>query len=401
MQWLPALALALAACANAAGAAPTAKGRVDELAGQLGSPASALRIKAADGLGELGPEATSAVPNLVRALTDPEVVVRNRAAAALGKIQEPTAQVVPALLARIEAATEEWTVRHNAAVALSWIGEPAVAGLKQRLTSAQPFTRAYAADALIRMKSGSGHVPVVLPVVESLLADKDTSVRAFAVQLVVKLGPVGKSTTPALIRLLDDPVGDVRVSAVKALISIGNEASGAIPRVLRVLKEDKEQWARIHATEFLAVAGGGREDVISALIGSFGDSKDRVGAYAAQALAKLGEPAVPGLLAVVKSTEKSSRQWALDALATMGPKVGGQKQSVAEALVTILEQEKEAAIRFRAAGALGFLGVSTPAVAAALKAATRDSDEIVRVNARDALKRLGLPEAVGPVPLRN
>ena len=114
---------------------------------------------------------------MIKALGDPDDLVRRNAAWALGKIQVPHDAVVAALMAKLHEPEEDWSVRHNAALSLSWIGEPAVPALRRGLDAKVEWTRAYSADALLRI-GGEERMKWVVPVVGQLLGAPEVSMRA-------------------------------------------------------------------------------------------------------------------------------------------------------------------------------------------------------------------------------
>lgn len=364
--------------------------QVADLLSKLANPLPAVRIAATEGLGKIGQPASAAVPALLRSLEDPEVVVRNNAAWALGKIGSPSGQIVPALAAKVEAAKEIWTVRHNAALSLSWIGQPAVPALRKGLDSADGWTRAYSGDALYRIAPQGPDRARVVEVMIGLLSDQDPGLRAFGVATAGTIGPPAAAAAPHFVRLLDDPDANVRASALNVLPRLGPAAAVAIPRLLRVLKESKEDAARLGATVGLSELGGDDAALTTAFVAALGDKAGRVSSAAAQALGKRGEVTVPALLDVLKSENESLRKAALDGFSFMGTKAGDKAAGVATVLIPLLQQDRSYEIRFRSAVALGVLGVRSASVTSALTGALKDDNEIVRVNARDALQRLGV-----------
>lgn len=398
MKKIPIYSVLLFAAVATAGAAASAgqmtgkQGDLAQLVADLGSPLLPLRTAAAQDLGKMGERATPAVPALVRALGDDDVLVRSHAAWALGKIKQPGDRIIPALISRLEDDREEWPVRHNSALSLSWIGKPAVPRLQEGLSGSTPWLRAYSADALLRVDGGK-FATEIGPVVKALLSDPNVGVRAFAATLAERMGEAAGDTVPELAALLSDPDVTARTHAIKALPKVGPAAVKAIPQILAAL-HDQEQWIRIGAAHALGELGGAHPETIPALITAFNDKKERVSAYAVQSLAKIGEPAVPALRTALTSNTKSTRIFAAETLAFMGARAGSEARSAAESLVELLSTEREWEVRFRAANALGLLGLSSLPVVNALTKALDDDHEIVRLNARDALGKLGrsLPE---------
>jgi HEAT repeat protein len=101
-----------------------------------------VRAAAAESLARFGAEAT-----LARLLRDQSWVVRSHAAKAAGSAR--ATELAPRLAELLE--DEVWWVRQNAALALSELGDRAVAALLPRLHSADRFARNKAAEVLVRI----------------------------------------------------------------------------------------------------------------------------------------------------------------------------------------------------------------------------------------------------------
>jgi HEAT repeat protein len=126
---------------------------------------------------------------------------------------------------------------------------------------------------------------------------------------------------------------------------------------------------------------------ISALLDVFKDSDENIRANASQSVARLGLPALAPLLETLKSASAPIRELAVDALLELGP----QAQPAVDSLLALLGSEPESNVRFRAAGALGAIGDSSPKVLEALeKSAANDQDPTVRAHSTGALRTLTL-----------
>jgi HEAT repeat protein len=381
----------IAGSPRAAQVLPVPGPEVAALVTDLASPLTPVRIAAAEGLGKVGPKAETAVPALIRALNDPEVVVRTHSAWALGKVGKPAGPIVPALITKLRAENEEWAVRHNAALSLSWLGEPAVAELKATLSHRDPWARAYAGDSLFRLAPTGAYAGDVVPVARRLLAEREPRLRSFSATLLSHFGPAAAVALPELVALLADKDVEVRKVVVQVFPRLGPTSKSATPALLNALKEDNEQWVRIGAAASLGEIGDASPEVIRGLIGAFNDKRERVAAYAVTALANLGEPTVPELQSALKSPDKTVRMLAADAFAFMGTRAGRKAGEASASLVPVLRTDREWEVRFRAATALGVLAVPSDSVIGALKDGAKDEHEIVRLNSETALKKLTRP----------
>jgi HEAT repeat protein len=360
----------------------------EDLARDLRSPIAAVRIAAAEGLGKIGVSAVAAVPALARALEDPDVVVRSHAAWALGKIGRPAEVIVPLLITRLQSPSEEWPVRHNAGLSLSWIGAPAIPAVRNALKHEDSWARAYAADALTRIGPADRYAGEIVPLAGQLLSEADPAIRRYALQLLGQFRERGADYVPEILRLLSDTDHTVRTSAAQTLPTLGKKAVAGVPHLLKLLKEDKDQWVRITSADALGEIGDASPQVVAGLVAAFTDGKERVGAYAVMALGKMGEAAVPVLLDTLKAEPKIARMFAVDALALIGTRAGAKTDMVLEHLARLVQTDKEWEVRARSAAALGIIKLSNDHVREALKAGASDEHEIVRAHAGKAAETL-------------
>jgi HEAT repeat protein len=177
----------------------------------------------------------------------------------------------------------------------------------------------WAAIVLARQKEDA---PRLVPRLTKLLRDKDSRVRANAVQVLHDFGAASAAATSELARLLEeDPSAEVQAAALRALASIGPEASAATPVLLRILAQKRN-----------------REEVLDALGSIRPTSREAV-----TAVASLLNPS-----------------------SSDTPKADGYRRSVAMAT-------------------LGKIGPAARTALPALRAGLLDEDAIVRVEATYAL----------------
>jgi HEAT repeat protein len=325
-----------------------------------GRPVYARRA-AAEGLGKQGSAAVSAVPALVKSLTeDRDTIVRNNAAWALGKIRSPDPAAIESLVRAL--ADAEWTVRHNAALSLTWIGRPAFAALRIATSDADSLRAVHAVKALL--VSDPSTCSEVAPKLTQLLADQSPAIRQIAANVSGLAAERGEMLVPALAKVLDDENSETRKQAIQALHAIGKPAAGAIPQLLRVLKGDKEKWNRTAAALALASIGNADSFVIEALAAAAKEKESRVRSYAGSALARLGEAALPTLQGFASSEDSRLRQLSCFVVGMMGHE--GRKGS---AILIPLLRDAESQIRCAAAGSLALIGDASNEVKAALESA--------------------------------
>jgi len=206
-------------------------------------------------------------PALVEALPDESETVRLNAAYALGAMGE---SVVPVLID---------TMRRETIASI----EETTAKTPDNLHGTNP-TAGYAAQALSTIG-----LPAV-PALVGILDDEHWWVRAAAVDILTKIGPLAKEATPAMMRLVNDEHWWVRRNAIEALGTIG-QASPATVQLLMNRVQDTDYRVRRNAAITLAKFGPLAAPAIPALVKSLEDEDRYNRFYAASALKHIGTPA--------------------------------------------------------------------------------------------------------------
>ncbi len=194
--------------------------------------------------------------------------------------------------------------------------------------------------------ANAGLTQAILPI----LTDPDPVVRRQAIMVLDRANMVTTEAVVELIKALDDPEYSFRENAAHALSYAPNEAKetlrGALPQLIREVERKNE---------------------------SAGYALGRIGSDAG--------PAVESLLQALRDPDLNMRQSAIFALG----RIGTQSERVVPALVTALEDNTTA---IQAAYALGLYGPAARSAVPALHQALNSSDDLVRRNARDALKKI-------------
>ncbi|MBN2453282.1 MAG: HEAT repeat domain-containing protein, partial [Candidatus Omnitrophica bacterium] len=123
-----------------------------------------------------------------------------------------------------------------------------------------------------------------------------------------------KAAVPELIKALGDKNDDVRKNAAEALGRIGQAAKDAVPALVKALG-DKNDVVRKNAAETLGRIGPDAKDAVPELI----QAVDDIGNAAAEAIGKIGLPAVPALIQALKDKNYFIRDEAAEILGRIGP----------------------------------------------------------------------------------
>lgn len=304
---------------------------------------------AAHVLGLLGRRAADAVPDLIAVLKRRQApaAARSEAVFALGRIAEPADAVVPALIAALTDSTRE--VREQAAESLGWIDPPA---------------------------------PQAATALAAALKDADAKVAIKACQALSFVGDA--KTAPALLAAFQGGRAELAIEAGRALWLLGPKAESVVPTLLTASQgpPDKSGPAR----SLLASFG---TSIVPVLIKALGDGAAARREAAADALGRIGPPArtaVPALLAALKDKSSAVALMAARAVAEIDP-------TRSLPAVPLLADSLDVP---GAAAALANIGAdargAVPALIAALKPHKGNSaQELIRLNARLALARIGAP----------
>lgn len=128
---------------------------------------------------------------------------------------------------------------------------------------------------------------------------------------------VGSRFVSQLLPLLNYPDKQVRLSTMAVLKEISHRA--VVPYLLETLKKEKDESIRVNVIEILGKKGS--EEVVETLIEEMGKKKEMLETDAAvSALINIGKPAVPYLLRVLKDDKTHKSAYAAYALAKIGDK---------------------------------------------------------------------------------
>ena len=164
------------------------------------------------------------------------------------------------------------------------------------------------------------------------------------------------------------------------LLSAGHLQAADVGTLVQDLK-DNDLIVRLHAAKALGEAKDAR--AVEPLIAALGDKG--CGYTAANALAKIGKPAVEPLIVALKNENPFVRRNAAEALGEI------KDSSAVKPLINALN-DNDLIVRRNAAKALGKIKDSS--AEESLTSALKDESPAVRRNAAIALRDMGKPEAV-------
>lgn len=349
-----------------------------------------------------------AAPALLLALDEPDKAVRTGSSTALAQIiyvREDAGlcrQAVAPLTACLDDSSP--TIRLNAVHALNEAARVLAAdrGLKVKLT-ARLAARLYDIDEKVRQEAAFGlaqlaDVGALNPLIASL-KDPEGGVRSNAARGLGRIGDV-KAVLPLLVAAYSDPLESVRQQARAALLAVGTPALRPLVAALR----DNRMEIRATAAEMLDGLGWQPADdergvaywiargqyarcaevglpAVDALLTLLRGPLDDAAAQAvAEALIKIGGPAVEALLARLPSG-----QWKSMAVIEVLGRAGDAR--VVMPLIEMLEDMQQGEVYHRAA-AEALVKIGGGHAVQALILALHDQDELSRRIAADALDRL-------------
>ncbi|HAJ61412.1 MAG TPA: PBS lyase [Cyanobacteria bacterium UBA8543] len=162
--------------------------------------------------------------------------------------------------------------------------------------------------------------------------------------------------------------------------------SPAVPFLIEALKTDSKQ-VRWRAASALAEIGAEASSAVPSLMVMLHDEDEYIRRIAAYALGKIGPQASSAVPNLIEALQDSDRNLRMVAAYALG-KIGSQASVAVPTLIATL-QNKNAEVRLSAATALGRIGAEEKTAVPALIAALQDTDKYVRQGAADALGRFG------------
>jgi HEAT repeat protein len=373
-----------------------AKETLPEILKLIGDPEESVRSSVASICGRM--KFRPAVPLLVKALEDPEPEVRSSALSALMELR--AREALPSLLRRLEDGDAE--VRAVAVRALAGAGpREAAPHLLKMLEDPDEFVRSATADAFRELEWRPA-VPALIKALKDPSKDVQRSILSALGELggleaareLVRLRPTDPDASkalynfsrgelwPVILPMLKSPDAGTRKNAVEAA-GIGGVVQ-AIPDLLPLL-DDADPEIRLGTMRTLN--GFNTVRSIPGLLRRLGGEERRdIRLEAARDLGWLrAREAIPGLTALLRSSDAEERVAAAGALAPMGV-----KEAVAESLALL--RHESAAIQRNAAWIAADAG--EPEVLPLLLRYLESNDDGIRQLALSGLIRLKSLESI-------
>jgi HEAT repeat protein len=234
---------------------------------------------------------------LIEALSSKDALVRRDAADVLAATARSNDSAAKNALIRVLANDGDAQTRAEAASSLGDIGREEY--FKNARSTADALAKAALSDtaasvresAVLALGQLAGKAAGQGDVLAKSITDNSSTVRWRAMEAIAKIGPACKAAVPNLIEILNQPddrvaMGDTHYYACAALAAIGPDSVSAIPSLLPVLKEPRNAQEAARA----------------------------LGAMGSQA-----SQAVPGLIALLHSSDYEERNVAAVALGNIGP----------------------------------------------------------------------------------
>ena len=206
-----------------------------------------------------------------------------------------------------------------------------------------------------------------------------------------RIGPDAKDAVPQLAKTLHGPDLWARRPAAWALARMGAEARPATAELIRALASGSGgAWsatynAQFHAADALANIGESAVPALTAALGAKGAAARRGAAMALGKLGPAGKPAGPRLAKLLADKDELVRIEAAMALGRVDPDLCARH-------VPALLNDDNYALRHAAARSLGQCGAAGAPAVTALAKALSDKRREVRRSVFDALRQVG-PEA--------
>jgi len=341
--------------------------------------ANRRRAAAAGGLAEIPEHAGLAVPALIGALADEDAAVAAEVERALRRIGEPAIPWILSALGNGDVKERTAAVRLINDIRSS--SPEALAALHAAIRDDAATVRREVAASLQRVGAPDANIhPLVVA-----LADEAPGVREEAARTLGGFGRRAKTASRTLRDVLQDDNARVRIAAAEALWRIDGDARKVLPTLVGALRDRAARW---RAVMVISSLGEDAEPAIPFLISALRDEAMhrpfRDPPLSASALGRIGKAAWPPLIEACGNRDENTRVGAALALRDAGEKAGAGERA---AMKTLLRDESTT-VRHAAAMALIAMNESDESLIPILQEMLDADDDVLRLAAVDALKKL-------------
>lgn len=335
-----------------------------------------LRIGAAKALGGMGPAAKEAIPSLIENLGGGDQDLRNEVIEALGLIG---GEAVPALKDALDS-KDAWQ-REGSARALAAIGDAATPAGDKLLERAGQETDATARGAILTTlpKIGLPPAKVIPPLIAAIKSDNE-ALRHAATNAILLVHPSAKTAVPALTALLAEPAQAEHAAYV--LGRFGDDAKSAVPTLIDLVLKAETPPAAF--TDALAQIGPPAVPALLAQVEKISATSITRDFWVIKVLKNIGSSALPELRQALASPNTSVRLAALGTIADLGPEAREARADVLK-----LGNDPDPQVRALLLSAMVSIDSSTSKALKLIEPAIKDAQPLVRAAAASAAATLG------------
>jgi HEAT repeat protein len=378
-----------------------------KLAAAMGSEDVLARERIATAIGTVAPaeEDGAAIGSLGKALVDRHGGLRHQAATALSRLARADGGANKAALQKhvpvLEGALKDRdrTIRTSAAIALWRITHESKKALPILLEELELLS--YEDGELIeRLRTGKPVPPVLVELVnmgeqdeqarQGLVAAMSHDSERVRAGVAVVVGgtkkPPSRLFAPPLALMLEDRNPTIRMQATIAMrwVELGRAQQEQVIRRLQELLDDRNGAVKIQALVTLGVIGPRSGSVkLDHILESVQVGDDLVRARAVEALGRFGPKAGSAIAALQLALKDRDTHVRRAAAASLG-EIGAEAVSA----LKLGLGDRDYDVRVHVARALGTMGPPARDALAALRAASRDTDEDVATAAREAIRKV-------------
>jgi HEAT repeat protein len=310
------------------------------------------------------------LPLLIR--DDPEIDVRLSAITVAGYFPDQAANIIPALLAVI---IKNPDLAPPASLALRDLGKDAIPAFKDLLKNKDSRVRRLTIQTLGEMRSGAF---ATIPSLVELLSGEDDEEREEIIHALRSIGDPSAKVLGRLRGIMNDSQLDLRIAAAFALSQLDPSDTEGVKLLISVISDIKDRSVRKRTCRFLEQCGSRARSAIPALMELLKDeSFHQIAFDTLRNLDPKGEKRVLAvLLSLLRSPDVAIRVHALSSIQELGPVA----EPAVPGLLTIVKEDNDR-IRIPALAALFAIRSHSRSVCRTCSALLDDPNLTVRLSA--------------------